>query len=227
MLRTSLNAELGEFNEYLPRPLTEMFPLLPFMADRNLQQQATGAATTAAGTASGYGNAAGGIGATLTPVLTRQANGGGGLTATQQNNETVAGEQAAGGANAGVAGQAGLAANRTRNTGALSSVLDAASRNKTAQNSNVALDVARQNTGVQLGQQQSALQQLGNLYGTNVGAQLGAQRNQTEDINAAVNAGNSGWLQNTEGVLNTVSNMGKAAGSVMTGMYGSQGAMNG
>ena len=80
--------------------------------------------------------------------------------------------------------------------------------------------------GVQLGQQNDALKQLGGMYGTDVGAQLGAQRNQTADINAAVQAGNSGWLQNTEGVLDTAANLGKAAGSVMTGMYGSQGAMN-
>jgi hypothetical protein len=225
MLKTSFNLELGDFPEYFPRTYGEMFAV-PMMADRALQQQATGAANTAAGTASGYGNAAGGIGATMTPILTREASGGGGLTATQQNNELVAGAQGAGGANAGVVGQAGLAANRTHNTGSLSTVLDAAARDKTKQLSNNTLGVANQNTGVQLGQQSDALKQLGGMYGQDVSAQLGAQRNQNADIGTAIQAGNSGWLQNGLAIGNTVADLGKAAGSTMTGMYGNQGMMN-
>jgi hypothetical protein len=215
----SNNLELGDFPEYLSRSFSEMFPLLPFMADRALAQQAAGAAGTAAGTASGYGTAAGGIGATMTPVLTRQAEGGGGLTATQQNNETVAGAQGAGGANAGVVGQAGLAANRTHNTGSLSTVLDAAARDKTKQLSNVDLGVANQNTGIQNSQQQSALKSLGGMYGQDVSAQLGAQKNQTADINTELDANKQGWLQNGLAIANTVVGAGKAA----AGAYGDLG----
>jgi hypothetical protein len=49
------------------------------------------------------------------------------------------------------------------------------------------------------------------MYGTDVNAQLKAMGIIPEDINAGLNAGKSGWLQNTEGVLGTLSGMGSSA----------------
>jgi hypothetical protein len=147
-------------------------------------QQGQAAASTAAGTGAGYSSAATGIGSTLVPELTKEATNPTGLTPTEQNSELVAGEQGAGGANAGIAGQAGLTAARTRNTGALSGVLDEAARAKTRQLSSNALGVANQNTALKTKEQQEGLAGLGSMYGTDVGAQLKSEGLVPEDINA-------------------------------------------
>lgn len=169
--------------------------------DRALQNQAKTAANTATSTASGYGANAGQIAGTLTPTLERQATTPQGFSPTDVNNMTVAGAEAAGGANATVAGRAGDAAARSRNVGSLSAVQDQAARDKEAQLSKNALGVQNLNAGVKQQQQQSALNQLTKLYGTNVGAQTGNAGQVSGDVNAGVNAGNSGWLQNTTGIL--------------------------
>ena len=75
-----------------------------------------------------------------------------------------------------------------------------------------------QNESARLGQQkqQTALSGLQGLYGTDVGAQLKAMGIQDSDINTEIQAGQSGWLQNTMGAIGTLGNLGlgaaKAAG---------------
>lgn len=192
--------------------------------DRSAQKQAANAETTAATTAGNYGGAAAGIGAKLTPTLFGDVNHPQGFSADETNNMLVAGEQGAGGANAGIAGQAGLQAARTRNTGNLGAVLDAAARAKGQQLSQNAVNV--QEKSAQLAQQKraDALRKLQGLYGTNVGAQMKGEEIEPEDINAEVNAGKSGWLQNAMGVLGTLTG---GAKNVMGGLYGSGGAFGG
>lgn len=142
------------------------------------------AASTASSNAGGYGADASNIGGSLVPQLQKQATNPTGFTPTQQNNMLVAGEQGAGGANAGIVGQAGLMAGRTRNNGALSTVLDSAARAKTQQLSQNALGVANQNANLQVKQQADAQKELAGLYGTNVNAQLGNERLVPEDLQA-------------------------------------------
>jgi hypothetical protein len=171
------------------------------LADRSIQGAAQNNAKTAGTTAAGYGTSALGLAGTLTPALTNDVNNPIGFTPTETNNMLVAGEQGAGGATAGVTGQAGLNAMRTRNTGALSGVLDQAARTKQQQLSENALNV--QNQSARLAQQKraSALGGLQGLYGTDVNAQLKAMGIQDQDLQTAIQAGNSGWLQNTMGVI--------------------------
>ena len=123
----------------------------------------------------------------------------------------VAGQQGAGGSNSGIAGQAGLTAARTRNTGALSGVLDQASRNKTQSNSQNALGVQNENTQTKLKQQQEGLSGLEGLYGTDVNAGLKAQSLVPDDIKAWADADRTGWLQNTLGVVNSLTGAAGAA----------------
>ena len=208
--------EMGEMPEYQPLKFSD-FLLYPAMFDRSLQKQATQAGTTAANNSAGYGTQAATTAGTLTPILTQQAKNPPGLTPEEKNAELVAGAQGAGGATGAVAGEAGLAANRSRNTGSLSAVLDAASRARTQQLSRTAEGVENQNTALKTQQQQSALSQLRNLYGTQVAAQEGNAGQVASDVNAGVNAGNSGWLQNTEGVINTATG---AAKNVAQSLYG-------
>jgi hypothetical protein len=178
---------------------------------RGEEQQGKQAVNQANTTAGDFGSQASAIGGPLVPQLQKQATNPTGFTPTQQNNMLVAGEQGAGGANAGIVGQAGLAAARTHDNGALSSVLDSAARAKTQQLSQNALGVANQNANLQVKQQADAQKELAGLYGTDVGAQLKAQQLVPEDLTAEEKAGQQGWLQNTTDVINTLTGAGKAA----------------
>lgn len=188
--------------------------------DRSLQSAATGAAGTAAGTAAGLQSNAKQINGTLTPTLERMATNPSGYSPTDVNNMTVAGEQAAGGANSSLVGRAANAAARTHNVGATSAVEDAAGRAKMATNSNVALGVQNQDAQLKQQQQQSALKQLTGLYGVNVGGGNAAAGQVAGDVNAGVNAGNSGWLQNTMGVLGGMSKMASQGAGIAGGYAG-------
>jgi hypothetical protein len=181
---------------------------------KKAENAAQGAAATASGTAAGYGGAATGIGSTLVPFEQKQLTNPSGMNPTDVNNMLVAGEQGAGGANAGITGQGNLEAARTHNTGALSGVLDQASRNKTQQLSQNALGVQNKNAQVKLGQQDEAAKALGGLYGTDVNAQLKAEGLVPEDINSWVSAGKSGWLQNTLGTIDTLTGAAKAGSQI-------------
>ena len=169
------------------------------LADRSAQAQAGAAATTAKNTAGGYGTSAQGIGNFLQPTLQRDITNPVGFTPTEANNMLVAGEQGAGGATAGVAGAAGLNAMRTRNSGALSGVLDQAARTKQQQLSQNALGVQNESAKLAQAKRASALGGLQGLYGTDVGAQMKAMGIQNEDINSEIEAGKSGWVKNIEG----------------------------
>jgi hypothetical protein len=172
--------------------------------DRSLQNQAQGAATTAGTTGAGYGSDASGISKTLIPTLNYEATGNAGLTPTQKNQALVAANQGSGGAAGGVAGTAGLRAGIAKNSGSLSGTLDAAARARTQAASQAGLSVENKSTDIANQKQAAALAQLQGLYGTDVSAQLKAMGLQTGDINAAVSAGNSGYLQNTEGIIGSL-----------------------
>lgn len=160
------------------------------------EDRAKAANDTAASTASGLGSQATNISGSLVPQLQKQATNPTGYTPTQQNNMLVAGEQGAGGANAGITGQAGLQASRTHNRGALSGVLDSAARSKQQTLSQNALGVQNKQADLQQKQMADAQKQLGGLYGEDVNADIKAQSLVPEDINAANAAAQSGAQQN-------------------------------
>ena len=188
------------------------------LADRAASGEAQAAQKTAGLNAAGYGAQASAIGAPLTKTLQSDVNNPIGFTPTETNNMLVAGEQGAGGAAGGIAGAAGLNAMRTRNSGALSGVLDQNARIKQQQLSQNALGVQNESAKLAQAKRASALGGLQGLYGTDVGAQMKSMGIQNEDINSQIEAGKSGWLQNVEGVGNMLGNMAKGAGSVMSGM---------
>lgn len=190
------------------------------LADRAIQSSAEQAAKSAGATGATYGQTAAGIGGTIIPTLERDVNNAPGLTPTQKSAELVAGEQGAGGATAGVVGQAGLNALRTRNTGATSSVLDDAMRRKAQLLSQNALGVEKQNTNLQQTQRAQGLQGLEGLYGTDVGAQLKSMGLQDQDLNTAIQAGNSGWLQNTDQTITALSGAASKGAGIAGGYAG-------
>lgn len=180
--------------------------------DRSIQQQAQQGATGAGATASQYGGKAQTIGAKLTPTLWNDINNPTGYTAQETNAMLAAGEQGAGGANAGIAGQAGLTASRTRNTAGLSSVLDAASRQKGQQLSQNALGVQAQSAQLAQQKRADALRQMGGMYGEDVNAQLGNENAENAFMNTGIKAGDSGWYQNTLSGLEALFGKGGAMG---------------
>jgi hypothetical protein len=185
--------------------------------DRSLQQTAQQGAKTAQQVGGQYGNQAGQVGAQLVPTLERDINNPTGYTPSQSNAMLVAGEQGAGGATAGVTGQAGLNAMRTRNSGAMSGVLDQAARTRGQTLSENALNVQNQSARLAQSKRADALRQLQGIYGTDVSAQLGAMGQVAPDVNAGVNAGQVGWLQNTEGILKALGELGGGVGAAAKG----------
>lgn len=174
------------------------------LADRSQQAAGKQAENSSATTAGNYGSDAGNIAGTVVPTLKNDINNPTGYTPQQSNNQLVAGEQGAGGAQAGITGAADLAATRTRNFGSQAGILDQAARRNAQTLSGNALNVANKSANLAQEKRQSALGGLEGMYGTDVGAQLKAMGIIPEDINSTVNAGKSGWLQNTEGAIDTI-----------------------
>ena len=190
------------------------------LADRAASGEAQAAQKTAGLNAAGYGAQASAIGAPLTKTLQSDVNNPIGFTPTETNNMLVAGEQGAGGAAGGIAGAAGLNAMRTRNSGALSGVLDQNARIKQQQLSQNALGVENQSAKLAEAKRASALGGLKGLYGTDVGAQLKGMGIQNQDINTQIEAGKSGWLQNTMGVIGTLGKTASEAAGIAGGYAG-------
>lgn len=157
------------------------------------------------------------ISSSLVPGLEREAATPTGYTPQEMSDQLVASEQGAGGANAGITGQANLEAARTRNSSALSGVLDSAARDKTRQLSQNALDI--QNKSATLGQQKqmAAQSELGKLYGIDTSADIEAQGLMPQDIKAEADANQTGWFQNMIAAWNQGNNTLQSIGKLMGG----------
>lgn len=175
---------------------------------RSAVSQAKNAYNTASSTAANAGANADQIGSSFIPGLEREAQNPTGFTPQEMNDQLVAGEQGAGGANSGIAGEANSRVARTRNSAGYSSVLDQAARDKTQTLSQNALGVKNQSAELAQQKQMSAEKQLQGLYGTDVNENLEAQGLSTKDISAEAEAGQSGWFQN---MTNLIAALGKGA----------------
>lgn len=183
----------------------------PMRFDRSVQGAAKNNANTANNVAAGYGAGASQIGSSLIPGLEREAQNPTGFTPEQKNNMLVASQEGVGGATSGITGQGNLTAARTRNAGGFARALDEAQRQKGRQLSQNALGVENEDARVALQRQQQAQGLLSGLYGTDVSSQLKSMGLSDEALNTELNAGKSGWLQNAEGVINTL------GGAALTG----------
>lgn len=191
------------------------------LCDRAAQSQASQAEKTAGSTASQYGSAASGINSTLTPFLTRELTNPQGFTQgdlTQMLNYAEAG---AGGANSGITGQANLEAARTRNASGFSSALDDAARQRSKALASTSEGIGAENAQLKQQQQQSAAKQLQGLYGTDTSAMLDSMGLQNQDINTEIKAGQSGWFQNLNQMLQTIEGGASAAGGLGWKPFGS------
>ena len=187
------------------------------LCDKANKALAQNAAKTATSTGANYGSDASSVSSTLVPELRQEATAPQGFSPTDLNAQLVAGEQGAGGAASSLAGTAGLGAARSRNTGALSGVLDEVSRNKGRQLSENALNVQSSNAQLKEKQRQEGLSGLEGVYGTDVGAQLKAQGLVPEDIGAANQADQTGWGKDLMNWINTLTGSAKAGAAIAGG----------
>lgn len=182
------------------------------LCDRSLNAAGKNAASTATSVGTAKGADASQVGANLIPGLEQEAKGGQGYTPTEMNNQLVAGEQGAGGANSGITGQANLEAARTRNAGGFAGALDEAARDKGRTLSQNALGVANKSADLGEKKQQFAQGELGSIYGTDTNAMLHAMGLVPEDINAAANSQKVGWMQNFNQIMQDLKPSGSAGG---------------
>jgi hypothetical protein len=182
--------------------------------DRALQSAATKDATTAGTTAAGYGSTAANEGSTLNPFYTSEMKATHGFNPNQVNELLTAAEAGGGGANGALMGQAQQEAARTRNASGFTKSLDEAARDKSKAAAGASEGVAAEDVMGAKKLNQEGASGMEGLYGTNVGAQLKAMGQQNEDIGTALQAGQTGWLQNMQGTLNSLANGAKGAASV-------------
>jgi hypothetical protein len=181
---------------------------------RSAVNSASNAATTAANTGAGLGASASGIGANLTPFLTSELEHPQGFSQQDTSAQTAAAMGGAGGADAGIVGQANQEAATSRNAGGFQAALDDAARSRSKAAAGASEGIAANNAQLKQTQQQEGAQGLQKMYGTDTSGMVDAMGQQSQDINAEVNANNSGWLQNTTAVMNAISNGAKGAGSM-------------
>jgi hypothetical protein len=174
---------------------------------KNLGQQAGAAADTSENRAtSEYG--------ALIPGLEADATHPTGFSPREKSSILTSAGEAAGGINSGASGLARLQSMRTRNAAGFAPALDEAARSKmrtaatTSQNVNIAdAQLARQ-------KQEEARRQLAGLYGVDTSNMLKSMGLEDQDLQTQLSAGRQGWLQDTEGLLGTIANLGSAAAGV-------------
>jgi hypothetical protein len=192
----------------------ESFEEPTILFDRGAVAQAKQQGATAGGVAGAAGSDASKIGSTITPILTQQAEHPTGYDPTTLNNMLVSQQEAVGGGNAAIGGEGRLSALRTRSAGGLAPVLAEAARSKGRTLASGAQAVQNESARLAQEKQQQALSRLQGLYGTDTSNQLRAMGLQAEDLQDQLAAGKQGWLQNTEGILGTIGNLGSSAAGV-------------
>lgn len=175
---------------------------------RSAQNQAGKAATTATNTGTQLGSEAQGIGANLTPFLTSELEHPQGFSQQDLSAQTAAAMGGAGGANAGIVGQANQEAATSRNAGGFQAALDDAARQRSKAAAGASEGIAANNAQLKQTQQQDAASGLQKMYGTDTSGMLDAMGQVPQDINAQVNAGNSGWMQNTTNLIKSLQGSG-------------------
>lgn len=181
---------------------------------RSASNTAGTAATTAANTGATLGADASGIGSTLTPFLTSELEHPQGYSQQDLSAMLAASEGGAGGATSAITGKATQQAAQSRNASGFNAVLDDAARQRTKAAADSSEGIAATNAGLKQNQQQDAEKGLQGMYGTDTSGMLLATGQEAPDINSEVNANNSGWLQQAEGVMNTISNGASGAGAL-------------
>lgn len=179
---------------------------------RSAVGQANNAYNAATGTANQLGSEAQGIGANVVPFLTSEMLHPEGLGQQGIAAEQGAALGGAGGAVSGFVGQAAQRAAASRNAGGFQASLADAARQRDKAAAAGAEGIEAQNENLKQQQKQQGAAGLEHLYGVDTSGMLNAMGQEHEDINSAVNANQSGWLQNAMNVIKTLNPGGKLGG---------------
>lgn len=187
---------------------------------RSAVSQAGNALKSAQNTAGQLGTEGQNIGANLTPFLTQEMENPQGYSQGDKSALLASMEGAAGGANAGLAGEAQKQAATTRNAGGFQAFLDDAARLRTKASADASEGIAAQNANLKQTQQQEGAEGLGKLYGEDTSGMLNAMGQESNDIGAETDANKTGWLQNTLGIISALKPGGKIGGFTFGGGSG-------
>lgn len=211
LLNPTFLIETGELLSHDGESHVEQFPI---RFDRGAVSQAKSQGEQAAGVAGSERANANIDRSSVIPGLIQDATHPTGFTPQQKNNLLVAGQEAVGGGNAAATGEGRLAAMRSRTAGGFAPALAEIARQKGRTLASNAVGVSNEDARLAQEKQQQARSQLLGLYGTDTSSMLKGMGLQSEDLQNQLAAGRQGWLQNTEGVLNTLGNLGSSAAGV-------------
>jgi hypothetical protein len=160
------------------------------------QYNATARANEAAASnaASGYGSQAATEGAQLNPFFTQEMRATHGYTPGQQNEMLTAAEGSSGAAFGGAQAEAERNAARTGNATSVTKSLDEMAREKAKVASGASEGVAAQDVAGAKQENQEGAAGMQGLYGTNVGAQLGAMKQANSDVATEQQTQGANWV---------------------------------
>ena len=178
------------------------------LCDRSLVARAKSAQDQASQQAGAYGSQAAGIAGNITPTLERWTVNPPGFSPQAMANLKTNAIQAAN-ARAGAAQeQSRLRALRTGNEAGLGALEAAEAQGGARAAGSTVEDILAKNEMLKAQQQREAMGELGNLYGSAMRGNVGSMEQEAKDIDAATSASQTGWLQNTMGVLSTLGKLG-------------------
>lgn len=193
--------------------------------DRWAQSQDKALASQAGQVAGQAGANAANEEAQLSPFASQEMNAQHSLN-PENIDELLTASGAGVGAAAGAAqGQAQREAASTRNASGFAKDLDLAARDRAKTSAGMSEGVAAEDVmGAQKLRQEGA-GLMSDLFKTDTSKQLGAMGLQSEDVANEVKAGQSGWLQNTMGVMDSIGKMASGAAGFVNanpnGIFGS------
>ena len=184
--------------------------------------QVQGAANQAGQVAGTAGANAAQEGGQLNPFFSQEMKATHGYTPGQTNELLTAAEAGAGGATGATGGMLQANAARTGNATGVGKSLDEMARDRSKAEAGASEGIAAQDVeGAKKLNQQGAAGMQG-LYGTNVGAQLGAMRQQGSDLNSLAGMQGPGVFGDIEKMVGTAGQAASGAGGLMTGINNMQ-----
>ncbi len=180
------------------------------LCDRALQQAADEARTTASGQAGNYGGAGQAVQANLVPRLEKEAVTPEGFGPFGVAEMKTAAEQTGAAASGAAKEEARLRAMRTGNAAGVGATTAAAAGEGARATGSMLQGILAKNAELKANQQDAANKELAGIMGQDYQAQGEEAGLVPRNIEQGLAAGRQGWLQNTEGVIKTLSDIGKA-----------------
>jgi hypothetical protein len=200
-----------------------VFPMFLGLGGGQYNAQARTNENAATGAASQYGSSASAEGASLNPFFSQELRATHGYTPGQTNEMLTAAEQSAGGAFGGAEVEINRNAARTGNATSVTKSLDEMARERAKSAAGTSENIAAQDVNAAKQENQAGAAGMQGLYGTNVGAQLGAMKQANEDVSTEQATQGQNWLSQ----LNQIAKFGTSvAGGITAGAGADQALQN-